>query len=177
MDLLSEYNVSAIFNVYDIFPFDACLNLRMNSFKERGNDVIQSSQSIKDPLLILEFSHLELIGFIVPEYTIFYFFFIREWDKVFFPRQSIYIFRIAFPTLLLLQKSSSLTLTTTLARIKIPRLVLPLSRPFWTLISCKLNLNWIHPSRLNKSLHYFLGLLSSCSRWSNILLGRPFYRH
>ena len=40
VDLLSKYNVSAIFNVSDLFPFDACLDLRMNSFKERGNDVI-----------------------------------------------------------------------------------------------------------------------------------------
>lgn len=51
VDLPGEYNVSTTFNIFDLSPFDASLNLRTNPFEERGNDVIQSIKSIKDPCL------------------------------------------------------------------------------------------------------------------------------
>ena len=54
VDLPGEYNVSATFNVSDLSPFDAGSDSRTNPFEERGNDVIQSAQSIKDPLLVPE---------------------------------------------------------------------------------------------------------------------------
>ena len=38
VDLPSEYNVSATFNVSDLSPFDVGDDLRSNPFKERGND-------------------------------------------------------------------------------------------------------------------------------------------
>ena len=38
VDLPSEYNVSATFNVSDLSPFDVSEDSRSNPFKERGND-------------------------------------------------------------------------------------------------------------------------------------------
>jgi hypothetical protein len=43
MDLPSEYSVSAKFNVSDLSLFDVDDDLKMNSFKERGNDAIQAT--------------------------------------------------------------------------------------------------------------------------------------
>ena len=44
--------MSATCNVYDLSPFDAGSDSRMNPFKERVNDVIRSAQSFKDLLLV-----------------------------------------------------------------------------------------------------------------------------
>ena len=38
LDLPSEYNISATFNVFDLSPFDVGDDSRMNPFEERGND-------------------------------------------------------------------------------------------------------------------------------------------
>ena len=43
IDLLGEYNVSATFNVSDIYLFDVGDDSRTNSFEERGNDTIQAT--------------------------------------------------------------------------------------------------------------------------------------
>ena len=48
LDLPGEYNISATFNVFDLFPFDIGDDSRMNPFEERGND--ENQQSFKDPL-------------------------------------------------------------------------------------------------------------------------------
>ncbi|KAH9780563.1 hypothetical protein KPL71_008129 [Citrus sinensis] len=53
-DLPGEYNMSATFNAFYHSPFDAGSDLKMNPFEERGNDVIQSALSIKDPFLVPE---------------------------------------------------------------------------------------------------------------------------
>ena len=47
MDLLGEYNISAIFNVWSS-PFDVGDDSRTNPFKERGND--ENQQALKNPL-------------------------------------------------------------------------------------------------------------------------------
>ena len=55
LDLPSEYNVSATFNVSDHSPFDVGEDLRTNPFKERGNDENHQGNTIKastDPLHI-----------------------------------------------------------------------------------------------------------------------------
>ena len=50
IDLLSEYNVSATFNVSDLSHFDVGSNSRMNLFEEGGNDEkVGQNQSTKDP--------------------------------------------------------------------------------------------------------------------------------
>jgi hypothetical protein len=49
LDLPSEYNISATFNVSDLFHFDVGDDSRMNPFEERGNDENQQA-SLKDPL-------------------------------------------------------------------------------------------------------------------------------
>lgn len=46
IDLPDEYNISATFNVDEFPPFDAGEDLRMNHFKERGNDAIQELQVV-----------------------------------------------------------------------------------------------------------------------------------
>jgi len=43
IDLLGEYNVSATFNVYDIYLFDVGDDSRTDPFEERGNDTIQAT--------------------------------------------------------------------------------------------------------------------------------------
>ena len=48
LDLPSEYNISATFNVFDLSPFDVGDDLRTNPFEERGND--ENQQAFKDPL-------------------------------------------------------------------------------------------------------------------------------
>jgi hypothetical protein len=40
VDLLSEYGVSATFNVYDLSLFDVDDDSRLNPFEERGDDAI-----------------------------------------------------------------------------------------------------------------------------------------
>ncbi|KAL4633166.1 hypothetical protein ACB092_04G102600 [Castanea dentata] len=50
LDLPSEYNISATFNVSDLSPFDAGDDSRTNPFEERGND--ENQQAFKDPLHI-----------------------------------------------------------------------------------------------------------------------------
>ena len=55
LDLPSEYNVSATFNVFDLFPFDVGDDLRTNPFEERQNDGAQVSKyGSRDPLHIRE---------------------------------------------------------------------------------------------------------------------------
>lgn len=39
MDLLGKYDVNATFNVYDISSFNVGDDLKLNHFKESGNDV------------------------------------------------------------------------------------------------------------------------------------------
>ena len=51
LDLPSEYNISATFNVSDFSPFDVGDDSRTNSFEERGND--ENQQAFKDPLHVL----------------------------------------------------------------------------------------------------------------------------
>ena len=51
LDLLDKYNISAIFNAPDLFPFDVGDNSRTNSFEEGGND--ENQQVLKDPLHVL----------------------------------------------------------------------------------------------------------------------------
>jgi hypothetical protein len=51
LDLLGEYNTSAIFNVSDLSPFDVGDDSRTNPFEERGNDGNQQA-SLKDPLCV-----------------------------------------------------------------------------------------------------------------------------
>ena len=48
LDLLDKYNISAIFNVSDLSPFDVGDDSRMNPFEERGND--EHHKAFKDPL-------------------------------------------------------------------------------------------------------------------------------
>ena len=48
LDLPSEYNISATFNVSDLSPFDVGDDLRTNPFEERGND--ENQQAFRDPL-------------------------------------------------------------------------------------------------------------------------------
>ena len=52
VDLPSEYNVSATFNVSDLSPFDVGEDSRSNPFEERGNDGNQGGATLKDPLQI-----------------------------------------------------------------------------------------------------------------------------
>ncbi|KAH9658348.1 Endonuclease [Citrus sinensis] len=55
LDLPGGYNVSATFNVSDLFPFDVGEDSRMNPFEERGNDENHQGNTIKassDPLHI-----------------------------------------------------------------------------------------------------------------------------
>lgn len=55
VDLAGKYHVSITFNVFFyLSPFHPSSDSRTNPFEERGNDVIQGAQSIKDPLLVLE---------------------------------------------------------------------------------------------------------------------------
>ena len=49
LDLPGEYNISAIFNVSDLSPFDVSDDSRTNPFEERGNDENQQAP-FKDPL-------------------------------------------------------------------------------------------------------------------------------
>ena len=51
LDLPSEYNISATFNVSDLSPFDVGDDLRKNHFEERGND--ENQQALNDPLHVL----------------------------------------------------------------------------------------------------------------------------
>ena len=48
LDLPSEYNISATFNVFDLSPFDVGDDSRTNPFEERGND--ENQQAFNDPL-------------------------------------------------------------------------------------------------------------------------------
>ena len=48
LDLPSEYNISATFNVFDLSPFDVGDDSRTNPFEERGND--ENYKAFKDPL-------------------------------------------------------------------------------------------------------------------------------
>ena len=48
LDLPSEYNISATFNVSDLSPFDVGDDSRMNPFEEMKND--ENQQAFKDPL-------------------------------------------------------------------------------------------------------------------------------
>ena len=51
IDLLNEYIISATFNVSNLSPFDVSSDLRMNLFKEVGNDKnIGQTQSAEEPL-------------------------------------------------------------------------------------------------------------------------------
>ena len=43
LDLPSEYNISATFNVSDLSPFDVGDDSRTNPFEERGNDENQQA--------------------------------------------------------------------------------------------------------------------------------------
>jgi hypothetical protein len=43
MDLPSEYNVNSTFNISNLSLFDACGNSWMNSFEERGDDMIKTT--------------------------------------------------------------------------------------------------------------------------------------
>jgi hypothetical protein len=52
LDLPGEYNISAAFNVSDLFPFDIGDDSRTNPFEERGNDENQQT-SLKDRLHVL----------------------------------------------------------------------------------------------------------------------------
>ncbi|XP_038983993.1 uncharacterized protein LOC103716477 [Phoenix dactylifera] len=57
IDLSGEYNISATFNIADLYPFDIGHDSRMNPFEERGNDAThqeeQTESSISsDPLHI-----------------------------------------------------------------------------------------------------------------------------
>jgi len=54
VDLSSKYQVFAIFNVTNIFPFDPGGDSRSNPFEERGNDGNQGGPSLKDHLQILD---------------------------------------------------------------------------------------------------------------------------
>jgi hypothetical protein len=49
LDLPGEYNISATFNVSNLSLFDVSDDLRLNPFKERGNDENQQAP-LKDPL-------------------------------------------------------------------------------------------------------------------------------
>ncbi|GKV49728.1 hypothetical protein SLEP1_g56464 [Rubroshorea leprosula] len=51
LDLPSEYNVSATFNVTNLSPFDAVDDLRTNPFQEEGND-INPSLTLKDSIQV-----------------------------------------------------------------------------------------------------------------------------
>jgi hypothetical protein len=53
VDLPSEYNVSATFNVYDLFPYDAGDDSRSNLF-ERENDGHHGRLNLKDLLQVLD---------------------------------------------------------------------------------------------------------------------------
>ena len=48
MDFPNEYNISAIFNVSNLSPFDVGDDSRTNPFEERRND--ENQQVLKDPL-------------------------------------------------------------------------------------------------------------------------------
>ena len=48
LELLSDYNISATFNVSNLSPFDVGDNSRMNPFEESGND--ENQLAFKDPL-------------------------------------------------------------------------------------------------------------------------------
>ena len=50
LDLPSEYNISATFNVSNLSPFDVGDDSRMNPFEERMND--ENQKALKDPLHI-----------------------------------------------------------------------------------------------------------------------------
>ena len=47
MDIPSEYNINSTFNISNLSLFDACGNSWMNSFEERGDDMIKTTP--KDP--------------------------------------------------------------------------------------------------------------------------------
>ena len=51
LDLPSEYNISATFNIFDLSPFDIGDDSRMNPFEERGND--ENHKAFKDLLHVL----------------------------------------------------------------------------------------------------------------------------
>lgn len=42
VDLPGKYGLSVIFNIYNLYLFDVSDDSRMNPFKERGNNVIQT---------------------------------------------------------------------------------------------------------------------------------------
>ena len=48
---MSEYNISATFNVSDLSHFDVGDDSRTNPLEERGND--ENQQAFKDPLHVL----------------------------------------------------------------------------------------------------------------------------
>jgi hypothetical protein len=52
VDLPSEYNVSATFNVSDLSPYDAGDDSRFNPFEDRGNDGPHGRLNLKDPLQV-----------------------------------------------------------------------------------------------------------------------------
>uniref|UniRef100_A0A2N9I716 Integrase catalytic domain-containing protein n=1 Tax=Fagus sylvatica TaxID=28930 RepID=A0A2N9I716_FAGSY len=52
IERLSEYKVSATFNVSDLSPFDVGEDSWSNPFEERGNDGNQGGPSLKDPLQV-----------------------------------------------------------------------------------------------------------------------------
>jgi hypothetical protein len=52
VDLFGEYNVSAAFNVFDLSPYDAGDDLRLNHFEERGNDGPHGRPDLKDSLQV-----------------------------------------------------------------------------------------------------------------------------
>ena len=47
LDLPGEYNVSATFNVSDLYPFNIGEDSRTNPFEERGNDENHQENTIK----------------------------------------------------------------------------------------------------------------------------------
>jgi hypothetical protein len=51
VDLPGKYNVSATFNIFDLSPFDAGDDSRMNLFEERGN-YGNGGSNLKDPLQV-----------------------------------------------------------------------------------------------------------------------------
>jgi len=52
VDLPSEYNVSATFNVSDLSPYDVGDDSRSNPFEERGNDGYHGRPNLKDLLQV-----------------------------------------------------------------------------------------------------------------------------
>jgi hypothetical protein len=61
LDLLGACNISVIFNVSDLSPFEVGDYSRTNPFEERGNDENQHA-SLKDPLHVpVELSNIQVI--------------------------------------------------------------------------------------------------------------------